>query len=63
MEVGRGGGGKSFKDSRHLQGKRKKKAKRKKKKWFSSLMCIARMEELYLRDKITFLYWGAIPTY
>jgi hypothetical protein len=31
VEVGRGGGGKSFKDSRHLQGERKKESQKKKK--------------------------------
>jgi len=32
VEVGRGGGGKSFKDSRHIQGKRKKESQKEKKK-------------------------------
>ena len=57
VEVGRGGGGKSPKGSRHLQGKRKKESQKKKKNnWFSSLMFIAPREKLYLRDKITFFF-------
>jgi hypothetical protein len=53
----RGGGGKSPKGSRHLQGKRKKESQKEKKKLFSSLMFIAPRGEQYLRYKIAFVYW------
>jgi hypothetical protein len=41
VEVGRGGGGKSPKGSRHLQGKRKQESQKENKFWFSSLIFIA----------------------
>jgi len=40
VEVGRGGGGKSFKDSRHLQGERKKESQKKKKNIGFHLSCL-----------------------